>query len=297
MKVRIFHVPYDSGYRNERMGRGPEHLLRHGAVEELRRGGHEVALETIESGLPFRTEGRTAFELCRSLAGRVRDACSQAEAPLVLSGNCISSLGALAGLGPEPLGLIWFDAHGDYNTPETTLSGYLDGMSMSVAAGLCWSRLAAGIPGFRPVPEPWILHVGGRDFDAEEEKLLHASGVQVVPASEFQRGDVNDVLGPALEELRARVRRVYVHVDLDVLDPQEAPANEYGVAVPGGLRVAQVEEALDRIRERLEVCGGALAAYDPAYDPEGLALRAGLRVLGRIFPAGRPARDRGTSVS
>jgi arginase len=88
----------------------------------------------------------------------------------VLSGNCNSALGTLAGLNERNCGMIWFDAHGDFNTPKTTESTFLDGMGMAIAAGHCWKKLATTIPWFSPLLDSNIIHVGGRDFDRGERE-------------------------------------------------------------------------------------------------------------------------------
>ena len=289
MRLQLFQVPYDSGHRNERMGRGPLHLVQHGAVELLTRDGHEVRVESIESARAFRTEAASAVELCRTLSNRVRAATSRGAVPIVLSGNCNASLGALSGLEHGRLGLVWFDAHGDFNTPETTESGYFDGMGMAIAAGRCWGRLAGTIPHFRSLPESQMLHLGGRDFDAAEAELLHESGVTVLPASGLRGGRLREALEPALKGLRNRVDRVYVHIDLDVLDATEAPANEYGIRVPGGLSVAELDTALGVIYGQFGFAGGGIAAYDPGVDTEDRALHAGLHVLRSLAGAPRTA--------
>ena len=98
----------------------------------------------------FRAEIQTAFELYRQLAERVCAARREGRFPLVLSDNCGSGIGTVAGVGTARLGVIWFDGHGDFNTPETTASGFLDGMGLAVVAGLCWKTLAASVPHFSP---------------------------------------------------------------------------------------------------------------------------------------------------
>ncbi|HYO90867.1 MAG TPA: arginase family protein, partial [Pyrinomonadaceae bacterium] len=165
MKVRIIQVPYDSGQRSVRMGAGPEHFIQNGLARILQTDGHEVQVESVEARSAFRAEIKTAFELCRSLAERVRESDLQGSFPLVLSGNCNSSLGTLGGIGPQGVGMIWFDAHGDFNTPETKESSFFDGMGMAIATGHCWRKLAATIPDFSPLPNSSVIHVGGRDFD------------------------------------------------------------------------------------------------------------------------------------
>src|SRR6185369_6198983 len=169
-------------------------------------------------------------------------------------------------LDPARPGIIWFDAHGDFNTPETTSSGSLDGMGLAIATGRCWRKLAGTIPGFSPVPEWNVLHVGARDLDAGEKPLLDASGVAVIDAQRIAAEGVRSSLEPALAALSGRVREVYVHVDIDVLDPREAPANQF--STPGGLAVDQLVEAIELIAERFTISATAITAYDPQYDPD-----------------------------
>lgn len=257
------------------MGRGPEMLLRRGAEARLSTLGHSLDLETVEAPEGFHTEITTTFRLYRRLAERVRAARLKGSFPLVLAGNCGSALGALAGLQPEAQGLIWFDAHGDFNTPETTSSGFLDGMGLAVITGRCWRKLASGLPGFSPLPDDHIVHIGGRDFDPEEASALNASGITCVPPA-----GLDVALDAALETLAERVSSLYVHIDLDVLDPQAAPAN--GFLPPGGVSVEAMIAALRQIRSRFKVCGAGLASYDPKYDPDGLACEAGLGLLATL---------------
>src|SRR5215213_1244107 len=137
MKVQVIQVPYDSGHRNVRMGAGPGHFIQNGAAQLLQSCGYDVDVTGIETETPFQAEIKTAFELCRLLARRVREAYALGVFPLVLSGNCNSSLGTLGGLDSSDLGMIWFDAHGDFNNPETRESSFFDGMGMSIATGHC----------------------------------------------------------------------------------------------------------------------------------------------------------------
>lgn len=281
MKVQIIQVPYDSGHRGVRMGRGPEHFIHHGIDQMLRARGHEVHVDTIEASIPFRAEIATAFELNRSLAEHVRAALTRRSFPLVLSGNCNSCLGTLAGINSSHVGIVWFDGHGDFNTPETTVGGFLDGMGLATATGRCWKTMATGIPGFRPVPETNVALVGARDFDPQERELLEGSRITLVTAESIRRNGVRVSLEPALAALS--IQSVYLHVDLDVLDPEEAVANEF--APSDGLTVDQLEEAIRMIGERFMISAGAIAAYDPGYDEEGKTLRAGGRIMDVLLAA------------
>ena len=283
MKVQIIQVPYDSGHRSFRMGAGPEHFVQNGVAWILQADGYDVQVDSIEASGSYLAEIKTAFELCRLLSERVREASARGSFPLVLSGNCNSSLGTLAGFDAAEMGMVWFDAHGDFNTPETRESSFLDGMGMAMATGQCWRKLAATIPGFSPLPGSHVIHAGGRDFDPEEGVLLERSRISVVRAEEIRRRGVRQALGPALDALRERVERVYLHLDLDVLDPAETPANEYGAKVPDGLAVEQVEEAIRIIGERFTVCASGIASYDPKYDVKNRTFEAGVRLMKSIL--------------
>ena len=284
MKVHIIQVPYDSGHRSIRMGSGPEHFVQHGIADALRDEGHDVDVQCVEASSEFRAEIRTAFELLRALAERVRVAYNNGAFPLVLSGNCNGSLGTLAGIGSnDQTGIIWCDGHGDFNTPETTESGFLDGMGLATAAGLCWKKMAASIPNFRAVPASSILHVGGRDFDGEEKTLFEESGGTIVGAETIRSSNIGEALELPLRNLMSRGPRIYLHFDLDVLDPIRALANEY--APPAGLTVSQIQEAIKIIGERFTICACGVAAYDPRYDREDEVLTAGMTIMKSVVAA------------
>src|SRR3712207_473041 len=215
--VRVIVAPYDSGHRGVRMGAGPEHLLDGGLREAIRKaGGSPVVARVLPAGDPP-AEVATAFEIDRLVSERVREAVTGGELPLVLSGNCIASVGTISGAGPENLGVVWFDAHADFNTPETTTTGFTDGMGLAVAVGHCWRRMAEGISGFSPIAEGDVVLAGVRDVQPAEEERLANSNVSVVGGERFGREGPR-VLAQALDGLAAGVGRVYVHLDLDVLD-------------------------------------------------------------------------------
>ena len=140
MSIRIIQVPYDSGIRDQRMGRGPSHLIANGLAGRLQEIGESVTKISVETQSSFSTEVGTTFELQQEISNQVKIALAHNEFPLILSGNCSSTVGALAGFDSRNLALIWFDAHGDFNTPETTTSGFLDGMALSVIAGNRWRK-------------------------------------------------------------------------------------------------------------------------------------------------------------
>ena len=288
MRIRLLLVPYDSGQRAARMGRGPNHLAEHGLADRLRARGHDVDIEIIETAEPFPSEIKVTFDLHRRLTERVRATIVSGAFPLVLSGNCNCAIGAMTAIDPLRTGLIWFDAHGEFNTPETTIGGFLDGMGLAIATGRCWREMARRIPGFRPVPDDNIILIGARDFDPLEIRELQRTGITLISPDLTREWGVSGTMMPALASLHDRVTDVYVHLDLDVLDRDEAVANMWPTT--GGLTVAQVAEMLHLIRDRFTVRGVGIGSYDPEADMNQRALKAALQFVEiACDPSSRPA--------
>jgi arginase len=264
MRVELIAVPYDSGWRGKRMGAGPEYLLSGGIINDLQRAGANVGVQVVEVPADcWITEAYSAFYLARAVASRVRAAIAEGAFPLVLSGNCgPAALGAVAALTTEPR-VFWFDAHADFNTPETTASGFLDGMALATLTGRCWTALAATIPGFTIVPDRSVVLVGARDVDPLELVQLKESGISWIPVAEVQTRLAGAV---AVDAERTSGGTAYLHIDLDVLDPAEGRANEY--AAPHGLSMAQLEWAIRAIGQAMPIAAAAITAYDPTADED-----------------------------
>jgi arginase len=261
------------------MGRGPEHLLSNGLEDALAVNRREVRSEVLEAPYPFRAEIATAFELFGEVAHGVREAAGSGAFPLVLSGNCNATVGAVAGLAgafpDEEVGIVWFDGHADFNTPETTTSGFLDGMGLAIAVGQGWANMTRTIPYFRPVREANVVLVGRRGASPAEKERLRASKVTVVEERHVRQDGGWEILDAALDALGGRVRRVHVHLDLDVLDPTAvSPANEF--APEGGLSAAELKACIRKIREHLEIGSATVASYDPSFDHERHVMEAGM---------------------
>jgi arginase len=262
--VHLIVVPYDSARRGERMGAGPEVLSR--ALEpRVREAGHPVHRVTIEAPSDaWRAEIRTAFDLARGVADAVRAARDAGAFPLVLSGNCgPAAVGCVATEGDPAV--FWFDAHGDFNTPETTVGGFLDGMALATVTGGCWWHLAYSVTGFREVREDAVVLVGARDLDPLEAQALELSRIRRASGASL-RPELAAEIGIVAQECAG----AYVHLDLDVLDPSEGRMNSY--AAPHGLSRDDVAWSLRAIKESFYVFAASVTAFDPACDPDGRAL-------------------------
>lgn len=244
----LIQVPYYLGREHASLSLGPAKL-----AEAI--GGETVVVEPPRPN-QVPNEIAESFEVMRAVSSAVRAAVQEGRVPLVLAVNCFTSLGTVAGLGRD-VGVIWFDAHGDFHSPDSTTSGFLDGMGLAMLLGEGWLELRRTIEGLRPVPAENAVLVGARDLDPTE--------VDRVADSPLRRADV-ETLDDALEELSGRVDAVYVHIDLDVIDASVARAN--ALSVEGGPGVEELEQALDSVSERFEIAAAALTAYDPSADPE-----------------------------
>ncbi len=261
------------------MGRGPGRIH----AEFARRDGERATAdaEYVEAPGGFLNEIGTTFELARRLAERVRSAVSDGRFPVVLSGNCFAAVGVLAGLAPSRPAVVWLDCHGDFHTPESTASGFLDGMSLAILAGRCWSKLATTIPGFAATDGRNTIHLGGRDFDPGEREAMEGEGIRLFGAESISTAEGVKVLEPVLRSLGRSCDGAYLHLDLDALDPREAPANGY--QKPGGFTVGQVLDVLELVRAHLPLRAAALTAYDPTCDAEGRTADAASRFIRHVL--------------
>jgi arginase len=280
MKVKIIQVPYDCGYKDARQGLAPDYFIKHGLVEKLANSGHQVGVSRIDTQSEFTMEVGTAFELNRLLSREVSTTVRGGAFPLVLAGNCNSCLGNIAGINPDNLGVVWFDAHGEFNTPETTLSGFLDGMPLATATGRCWQAVAETIPGFAPVQESNVILVGARDLDEEERRQLEQSEINLVRSEGLDDSEMLKSIEAALLKLRDRVSGIYLHIDMDAFEVGEGAANHYGAT--GGLSVALIENSIGLVKTYFNIKSATIASFDPACDTKGQFLDAGLRCVGKL---------------
>ena len=304
MLVTLVAVPYDLGREGVGSGHGPGAYIGGGAAEALRDRGHAVEVVTAQRGTPFVDELQAVLAVDAAVAGLVSDAVAHGRLPLVLAGNCNVTLGVRAGLlaaggehGPD-IAAVWLDAHGDFNTPETSASGYLDGMPLAMLTGRAfpetWERL-----GGHACDEALVVHAGGRDLDPAEADALSLSRIAMVSGAEIGYRGLGEALAPALDELVKRMGgaggrsarpQVQLHVDIDVLDPTLAPA--VGFPSPGGLTVAELLAAVEMAGGRFDLRAVSLTSFDPEAGDRAKTLRAGLSVLTTAASAAAvPAAD------
>ncbi len=273
----VVEVPFHMGVEEIGVGRGPARFLRAGADRALESDSAPAQVTHVRLRDASAAGLDAIVDLNRGVRAAVREAIAEGACPVVLAGNCNSALGILAGIPNQRIGIVWLDAHGDFNTPETSLSGALDGMALATAAGHCHAELRERIGLERTVPEENILLLGWRDLDPAERARLAASRLTTHAAADLAA--VPDLL----REFAARVDAVYLHIDIDFLNPAESPGVNF--RGPGGVPLAQAEQLVARIAATLPIAAAALTNHNPEHDPAGLTPAAGLRLLSALRAA------------
>lgn len=182
-----------------------------------------------------------------AIAEAVAEGARQGKGIVITGGDCSHLTGVLGGLqdvhGPTArIGLVWFDAHGDFNTPKTTLSGMLGGMPVAVSAGLAYPRWREGSHMHAPLPTDRIVMVDVRNLDLAEAQLIKATEVSIAAVAEgFSGCDLQE----AIDELAEKCDYIYLHIDSDILDEQFVP--NHGTREPNGPDIAQVQQAVETV--------------------------------------------------
>lgn len=283
MKLTVLSVPYHLGREGAGMALGPARYLEAGLAARLEARGHEVEVVEIRRPAPFEDELQAVVAVNEALAEAVRAAVDRGALPVVAGGNCNVALGMTAGLGAGETAVVWFDAHGDYNTPATTPSGFLDGMPLAIACGVAHPEAWAQRRGEAVDPRACV-HAGGRDLDPGEVEGFAATGVQVVGVEGLRNDGSEGGLEAALRAALATAPRAvhaYVHVDIDVLDPVFVPGVDF--PSPGGLTPGDLVAAVGIVAARIPVAGLSVTAYDPERDDAaGTTMAAGLDLIERL---------------
>jgi len=281
LKIALILVPFHLSKEKIGMGMGPIRYIEAGIDQNLKDQGYEVMVKKIKLLKQYKDEVRTIAVLNNSLGKVVKRVLRDGFFPFILGGNCNTCLGILAGFDEPKPGIIWFDAHGDFNTPKTTPSGFFDGMGLAIATGQCYQDIYSIIENMRPIKESQTLHIGARDLDPEELELLESTEVLMVNANTLKKTGIVNGLLPKLTELYSQTQEVYLHIDIDVIDPSEAPGVDF--PAPEGLFLSEMEEAIKLISENLQIKAAALTAYNPEKDVDNKTLMIGLKLTNTIL--------------
>ena len=263
-QVQIIGAPMDYGANRRGVDMGPSAIRYAGLADAL----GAVGVETVDTGdldIPHAEEygdsdeveafdgGKARYlnetaDVCVRLADEVEEALGDGRFPLVLGGDHSIAIGTLGGAARDAdVGVIWFDAHGDFNTPATSPSGNVHGMPLAAAVGhggfadTDWAN-AAGLR------EENVVIVGLRSVDGAEREALRESEIKVFTMSDIDERGIPEVMEQALDIATAGVDGVHVSLDLDWLDPRLAPG--VGTPVRGGVTYREAHSALEAVARR-----------------------------------------------
>ena len=257
----LIEVPYHMGLQDVAMGKGPSRLLAAGLDQVL---GYRGMPATVNHVRPrdLRSQGMDAVvDINRMLRYAVKEAAEQETIPVVLAGNCNSCIGTLAGIQGDGrrIGIVWLDQHPDFHTPQTSISGNFEGMALAVATGGCHAEFRERIGMEEPVQPSHTVLAGFWDVDPGERKRLADSWINAHPAENLALFPV------ALDQLRANVDAVYLHIDLDFVTGVENPAR-----------------LVELVRETLPIAAVGVTNYNPDLDDSGEWRKTGLSVVASL---------------
>lgn len=244
--LQVVGVRYRYSHRAKRDERALDAYGRSGVYETA-----VVPYEVVEPEMPEEKRLPDEPDNIGLLGGAIAEAVAHGRragrAILMTGGDCSHISGVLGGLqdvhgSSVRVGLVWFDAHGDFNTPKTTLSGMLGGMPVAVCAGLAFPRWREMSHMVAPLPTDRIVMVDVRNLDAPEEALIKATDVVIAAAA---KGFAGVDLETAVSALADRCDMLYLHIDSDILDERYVP--NHGTKEPNGPDMAQVLAAVDTV--------------------------------------------------
>ena len=275
MKIGVIGAPVDLGQQRRGVDMGPSAIRIAKLVEKLEGIGHGVVdfgnIPASDMATASMGDRRARYlddvvKQCEMLASRVSACVGQGLFPLVLGGDQSVSIGTLAGLSKAGTrrGIIWIDAHGDFNTPRTTPSGNIHGMALAAILGYGDPRLA-NLGGRSPKAiEKNTVLVGIRDVDPLEARALSRSKVKVFTMKEIDELGMRHVIREAVEVAGAEVEQVHLSCDVDAIDPREAPGT--GTPVKGGLTYREAHLAMEILFDSHKVTSAEFVEVNPILD-------------------------------
>ncbi|MCI2256327.1 arginase [Domibacillus sp. PGB-M46] len=291
--VSIIGVPMDLGQTRRGVDMGPSAIRYAGVEEQLEQLGYAVYDEgniTVELKERAAADPDTNLKNLAAvaegnelLAKKIQESTAQDRFPLILGGDHSIAIGTLAGVAKDNpnLGVIWFDAHGDLNTAETSPSGNIHGMPLAVSIGL-GHPLLTNIGGYAPKIKPEnIVIIGARDLDDGERELIKEKGIKVYTMHEIDRLGMTSVMQETISYLRERTNGVHLSLDLDGLDPQEAPG--VGTPVPGGITYREGHLAMEMLEEEGIITSAEFVEVNPILDEKNKTGNAAVALICSLF--------------
>lgn len=289
--VTIIGVPLDLGADRRGVDMGPSAIRYAGVVSRLEKMGFHIKDNgDIPVNRPHtytETENHKyldqVVEANSLLAEAVSSVLEEGRFPLVLGGDHSIAIGTIAGVVKQVknLGVIWFDAHGDLNTGETSPSGNIHGMPLAASLGYGHERLVQ-IGGFAPKIKPEnIVIIGARDLDSGERTLIKSRGIKVFTMHEIDKLGMARVMEEAIQHVSRGTHGVHLSLDLDGLDPHDAPG--VGTPVIGGISYREGHLAMEILADADILTSAEFVEVNPILDRENMTARVAVALMSSAF--------------
>ena len=291
-KITIIGMPMDLGQLRRGVDMGPSAMRYAGMVERLKRLNYEVEdFGDITIGRPEINKKideklrnlELVVEKSNLLAEKVNEVVESGAFPLVLGGDHSIAIGTLAGVAKhyQNLGVIWYDAHADLNTADTSPSGNIHGMPLAISLGLGERKLTE-LAGYSPKVKPEnIVIIGARALDDGEKVLIREKGIKVFTMHEIDRLGMTKVMEETISYLKEKTDGVHLSLDLDGLDPIDAPG--VGTPVLGGISYRESHLAMELLAEANIITSAEFVEVNPILDEKNKTATVAVALMGSLF--------------
>ena len=291
-KVTFVGVPLDLGAGRRGVDMGPSAIRSAGIHQRVRELGYDVEdagdievqiQETQDPGDPRLKFLKEIRATCEALRDKVMGILQKGRMPVVLGGDHSIAMGTISGVSRfhrekgEKVGLVWFDAHGDMNTPETSPTGNIHGMPLAAALGLGEKSLA-GLAGATPMVDgARAAVIGLRDVDPAERENLRDSGIGAFTMRDIDERGMRTVMEEAIKRATSGTEGIHVSFDLDGMDPDFAPG--VGTPSPGGISFREAHLAMEMLADTERVISAELVEVNPILDQSNRTAHLGVGLL------------------
>ncbi|MDR2629302.1 MAG: arginase [Spirochaetaceae bacterium] len=297
MKVRVIELPLDFGANRRGSDMGPSAIRLAGLKDALAGIGH--GCEESFPGIPvpaqeFVDEGDGSAKFldpiakaCGELANRVEAAIDDGVFPLILGGDHSIAIGSLSGLGAaykkreQSWGVLWVDAHGDFNTPQTTPSGNIHGMSLAIACGYGRKELTGLHGDFRKLDPGNTVLLGTRSLDRLEKDLMREAGILVFTMTDVDRLGIAETTKRIIGFFEERVEALHVSVDMDAMDPMIAPG--VGIPLTGGFSYREVLLLAEELGASKLLRSAEIVEVNPVLDVRNQTAAMAVEIIRRLL--------------
>ncbi|WP_100373602.1 arginase [Bacillus sp. FJAT-45037] len=291
LKIGVIGVPMDLGQNRRGVDMGPSAIRYAGLISRLEALGHvvkdfgDVSIEkrAEKIGLVGLKNLPQVIHANDSLRQQIEEIEVEGLFPLVLGGDHSIAIGTLAGVtkSRRQLGVIWYDAHGDLNTEETSPSGNIHGMPLAVSLGLGDESLT-NIGGFAPKIKPeHIVIIGARSLDEGEKEYIKEKGIKIFTMHEIDRLGMTKVMEQAIDHVSNGTDGVHLSLDLDGLDPNDAPG--VGTPVLGGISYRESHLAMEMLAEANILTSTEFVEVNPILDERNKTAEVAVALMGSLF--------------